>query len=154
MNNFWKFGLAFLGGAVVGALVYKNSKEIRDICTKALGGVMDLKDKAMEAAEKLKADGIAAQVLNVSTLKPLIEDEVLKYTRGKKAVITAEEAVKTGGLGQAVASLLLGRVNIAFEQVAINDEFGTSAGNYEELLVRYGLSAIDIIKAVKKALGK
>jgi hypothetical protein len=54
MNNFWKFGLAFFGGAVVGALVYKNSKQIRDICTKALGSVMDLKDKAMEAAEIVK----------------------------------------------------------------------------------------------------
>jgi len=54
MNNLWKYGLVFLGGAVVGALVYKNSKEIREICTKALGGVMDLKDKAMEAAEIVK----------------------------------------------------------------------------------------------------
>ena len=63
MNNFWKFGLAFLGGAVVGALVYKNSKQIRDICTKALGGVMDLKDKAMEAAEIVKesAEDILAE---------------------------------------------------------------------------------------------
>ena len=54
MGNWWKYGLAFLGGAVVGALVYKNSKEIRDVCTKALGGAMDLKDRAMEAAEVVK----------------------------------------------------------------------------------------------------
>ena len=54
MNNLWKYGLAFLGGAVVGVLVYKNSKEIRDICTKALGGLMDMKDKAMEAAEVVR----------------------------------------------------------------------------------------------------
>jgi hypothetical protein len=54
MNNWWKYGLVFLGGAVAGALVYKNAKEIREICTKALGGVMDLKDKTMEAAEMVK----------------------------------------------------------------------------------------------------
>lgn len=54
MNNWWKYGLAFAGGAVVGALVYKNAKEIRAVCTKALGGIMDLKDKAMEAAEVVK----------------------------------------------------------------------------------------------------
>jgi uncharacterized membrane protein len=54
MNNWWKYGLVFLGGAVAGALVYKNSKEIRDVCTKAMGGIMDLKDKAMEAAETVK----------------------------------------------------------------------------------------------------
>jgi hypothetical protein len=54
MNNWWKYGLAFVGGAVVGALVYKNSAEIRKLCTKTLGGIMDLKDKAMETAETLK----------------------------------------------------------------------------------------------------
>ena len=54
MNNWWKYGLAFLGGAVAGALVYKNAKEIRDICAKTLGGVMDLRDKAMETAELVK----------------------------------------------------------------------------------------------------
>jgi hypothetical protein len=54
MNNWWKYGLAFIGGAVVGALVYKNAGEIRDVCTKALGGIMDLKDKAVEAAETVK----------------------------------------------------------------------------------------------------
>jgi hypothetical protein len=54
MNNWWKYGLAFPGGAVTGALVYKNAKEIRELCTKALGGVMDLKDKTMEAAEMVK----------------------------------------------------------------------------------------------------
>ena len=54
MGNWWKYGLVFAGGAVVGALVYKNAKEIREVCTKALGGVMDLKDKALEAAEIVK----------------------------------------------------------------------------------------------------
>lgn len=54
MNNWWKYGLAFLGGAIVGAAVYKNSKEIRNLCTKALGGALDLKDKMMETAEVIK----------------------------------------------------------------------------------------------------
>jgi len=54
MGNLLKYGLVFAGGVVVGALVYKNAKEIREVCTKALGGVLDLKDKAMEAAEIVK----------------------------------------------------------------------------------------------------
>ncbi|MDR1566287.1 MAG: DUF6110 family protein [Treponema sp.] len=54
MNNWWKYGLAFLGGAAVGILVYKNSKELRALCTKAVGGLMDIKDMAMEAAETAK----------------------------------------------------------------------------------------------------
>ena len=54
MNNWWKYGLVFLGGAAAGVLVYKNAKEIRAVCTRALGGALDLKDKAMEAAELVK----------------------------------------------------------------------------------------------------
>jgi transketolase len=113
--------------------------------------------KAVEAAEKLKAKGISVQVLNVSTRKPLPRKEVLKYAAGKKAIVTAEEAVKSGGMGEAIASIVLGsdmngEVNAKFEMVAINDEFGTSAHNYEELLAKYGLSANHVYKAVIKAL--
>ncbi|MCL2834708.1 MAG: transketolase family protein [Treponema sp.] len=107
---------------------------------------------AMEAAEKLRGEGINVHVLNVSTLKPLNEQDILKFARGKKAIITAEESVKTGGLGQAIASVLLGKVSAAFEQIAIGDLFGTSAHNYDELLVRYGLTAADIYKAVRRSL--
>ena len=110
--------------------------------------------KSVEAAEKLKAEGIGVQVLNVSTLKPLLKEEVLQYAAGKKAVITAEEAVKTGGLGGAVAALLWGEINVPFRQIAIDDEFGTSAHSYEELLVKYGLSAAHVYNAVKDALKK
>jgi transketolase len=105
--------------------------------------------KAVEAAEKLNGEGLSVQVLNVSTLKPLLKAEVLMYAKGKKAIITAEEAVQTGGLGNSIAALLIGEVNVPFRQIAINDEFGTSAHSYEELLVKYKLSAADIYDAVK-----
>jgi transketolase len=109
--------------------------------------------KSVEAAEKLKAQGISAQVVNVSTLKPLLKDEVLRYAKGKKGLVTAEEAVKIGGLGNEIAGMLSGETSAPLVQVAIDDEFGTSAHNYEELLARYHLSADDICKAVKKSLG-
>ena len=64
----------------------------------------------------------------------------------------AEGAVRSGGLGEAIASLVLGEVNAKFEMVAINDVFGTSAHGYEELLVDYGLSTNHVYKAVIKAL--
>ena len=108
--------------------------------------------KSVEAAAKLRAKGISVQVVNVSTLKPLLKKEVMKYAAGKKAIITAEEAVKSGGLGEAIASLILGEVKAKFEMVAIDDVFGTSAHDYEELLVKYGLSANHVFKAVMKAL--
>ena len=110
--------------------------------------------KSAEAAKKLNDEGIRVQVVNVSTLKPLLKEEVLKYALGKKAVITAEESVKTGGLGNAIAGLLFGEINVPFRQVAINDLFGTSAKSYEELLTEYGLSSDDVYKAVKDALRK
>jgi transketolase len=110
--------------------------------------------KSVEAAEKLRAEGIAVQVLNVSTLKPLAKEEVLKFAHGKKAIITAEESVKTGGLGAAIASLLFGEIDAVFAEVAIDDQFGVSAHSYEELLVKFGLSASDVYNAVKTALKK
>ncbi|MDR2104623.1 MAG: hypothetical protein LBP51_02590 [Deferribacteraceae bacterium] len=54
MNNWWKYGLVFIAGAVVGAAAVKNSEQLRSICTAALGGFLDLKEKAMETAETIK----------------------------------------------------------------------------------------------------
>jgi transketolase len=110
--------------------------------------------KAVEAAETLGKENISVQVVNVSSLKPLKKEEILKYAKGKKAIITAEEAVKIGGLGNEIAAQIINDVKVPFEQVAIEDEFGQSAHSYEELLERYGLTAANIVKAAKKALGK
>jgi transketolase len=110
--------------------------------------------QSMEAAARLRSEGIGVQVLNVSTLKPLPAAEVLKYAAGKRAVVTAEEAVKSGGLGEVLASVLMGVCSASFEQVAIDDAFGTSARDYEELLDRFGLSADHVYRAVKRALGR
>lgn len=110
--------------------------------------------KSMEAAELLKKEGVAVQVVNVSTLKPLLKEELLKYCAGKKAVITAEEAVRTGGLGGTIASLIMGEVQLPFEEIAIDDDFGRSAHNYEDLLNAFGLSSDAVYKAVKRALKK
>ncbi|MDR3311869.1 MAG: transketolase family protein, partial [Spirochaetaceae bacterium] len=108
--------------------------------------------KSVEAAEKLKKEGVSVQVVNVSTLKPLKKDEVLKYAAGKKAIVTAEEAVKIGGLGEAIAALLYGEVTTPLARVAIDDRFGQSAHGYEELLKEYGISTEDVYQAVKKTL--
>jgi transketolase len=113
--------------------------------------------KSVEAAEILKTSGISVQVLNMSTLKPLRKEEILKYAGGKRVIITAEEAVITGGLGNSIAAILAeaalpGETPAAFAQIAIEDAFGASAHSYEELLEEYGLSANSICNAIKKAL--
>ena len=108
--------------------------------------------KSMEAAEKLKAEGIAVTVVNVSTLKPLHKAETLRYAAGKKAIVAAEEAVQNGGLGDTLARLLINEITVPFTHIAIDDQFGTSAHSYEELLVQYGLSSERVYQAVKKGL--
>jgi transketolase len=110
--------------------------------------------KSVEAAEALEKEGIGVQVINVSTLKPLLKEEVLKYAAGKKAVVTAEEANKIGGLGSGIAALIFGEVHASFERIGIDDQFGTSAHSYGELLEQFGLSGDHIYRAVKRALKK
>ena len=110
--------------------------------------------KSVEAAELLKADGISAEVVNVGTLKPLLKSEILKYIAGKRAIVTAEEATKLGGLGSAIAEQIIGEIDLPFARIGIDDEFGTSAHSYAELLERYGLSERHIAAAAKTALNR
>jgi transketolase len=127
------------------------------VCVFATGVMVS---KSVEAAEILKNSNIGVQVLNVSTLKPLRKEEILKYAQRKRAIITAEEAVKTGGLGNSIAAILAeepvlpGEAPVSFAQIAIEDSFGTSAHGYEELIKEYGLGADTIVKTIKTALKK
>ena len=105
--------------------------------------------QAVEAAERLQKEGISAAVINVSTLKPLIKEEALKYVKGKKAVLSVEEAVSSGGLGSGLAALLFGEVHLPFKEISIGDRFGMSAHSYEELLEEYGLTAEKIYNVIK-----
>lgn len=110
--------------------------------------------KAVEAAEALAGEGISVKVVNVSTVKPLDKQAVIGMAKGFKAVVTAEEHSVIGGLGSAIAEALSEVKDIPLTIVGIEDRFGTSATNYDELLVYYGLTA-DAVKArIKKIIGK
>ncbi|MDR7866900.1 MAG: transketolase C-terminal domain-containing protein [Sporomusaceae bacterium] len=110
--------------------------------------------KAVEAAEALAGEGISVKVVNVSTVKPLDKQAVIAMAKGCKAVVTAEEHSIIGGLGSAIAEALSEVKDIPLAIVGIEDRFGTSATNYDELLVYYGLTA-DAVKArIKKIIGK
>lgn len=110
--------------------------------------------KSMEAAAVLEKEGISVEVINVSTLKPLKREEVFAHLKGKKGIITAEEASRIGGLGSDIAQLICGEVCLPFRHIAIDDAFGTSASNYEELLEAYGLTADAIVAAARDILSK
>lgn len=113
-------------------------------CVIFANGVMV--SKALEAETKLRKHGISAKIVNVSTVKPLDDKQVIEAVRGCRAVITAEEHSIIGGLGSAICAAL-NRERVPVDFVGINDEFGTSAHNYEDLLEHYDLTS----KAIKDA---
>jgi transketolase len=105
--------------------------------------------KAMEAAEKLENEGISTRVVNVSSLKPTNEEDIRKFTTGIKGIVTAEEHSLIGGLASVVTYILRGN-GLPVICIGINDRFGQSAHNYDELLEEYGLTEKNIINSVKK----
>ena len=108
--------------------------------------------KALEASERLQAAGISVRVLNVSTIKPLAREALLDHVQGVKAIVTAEEHSRIGGLGSAVLEALRRDPHAPVEMVAIPDSFGLSAADYEGLLDHFGLNAAAIEAAVKALL--
>lgn len=107
--------------------------------------------KALEAAQKLDAAGVSLRVVNVSTIKPLDSARVMELAAGVKGVVTAEEHNRIGGLGAAICEAL-GKSRLPVEIVGIQDTFGTSASNYDELLEKYGLTSGHIVSAVNSVL--
>ena len=108
--------------------------------------------KALKAAEILDKQGISLRVVNVSTLKPIDEEAIKELASGVKGTVTVEEHTIIGGLAEAIAFILRGN-STPMEAVAVQDCFGQSALDYEQLLEHYGLTDTAIVQAVKKILG-
>lgn len=106
---------------------------------------------AMEAIEKLKEQGISAELINIHTIKPLDEEIILDSVSKTRCVVTAEEHQRNGGLGDSVAQLLARKNPTLQEYVAVNDSFGES-GTPDQLLLKYGLGPTNIIDAAKDVL--
>lgn len=107
--------------------------------------------KAIEAGEQLEAMGIAAEIINIHTIKPLDEEAILTSLRKTGCVVTCEEHNKFGGLGESVARLLSTELPSPQEFVAVNDSFGES-GTPDELMTKYGLDTIHIVEAAQKVI--
>ena len=105
-------------------------------------------NEALIAAEQLKAEGIAARVINICTIKPLDEEIVIKAAKECGKVVTCEEHSIIGGLGEAVAAVLSENCPTKMRRVGVNDEFGHS-GPAWPLLKQMGLCAENIVKVVK-----
>lgn len=104
---------------------------------------------ALEAAEKLAAEGISVRVINVPCVKPFADEKVKELLAGVEKIVAAEEHSYIGGLSQALAWALRGDGR-PLETVSIPDVFGQSASNPQELLVHYGLTADHIAEKIKE----
>lgn len=109
--------------------------------------------EAVKAAEDLEKDGISARVINMATIKPLDEELVLESARKTGKVITVEEHSIIGGLGEAVASLLIEKEPVPMKRIGVMDQYGVS-GPAADLLKLYGLSAENIEKTAREMLKK
>lgn len=108
-------------------------------------------NEALEAAKLLAAEGIEITVINMHTIKPLDSECVLKYAKECGNVITVEEHSVIGGLGDAVADVLMGNVCCKFKKIGIYDQFGQS-GKAADVLREYGLTADQIAVKIKETL--
>jgi transketolase len=109
--------------------------------------------KALEAQVKLAEKGISAEVINMHTIKPLDTEAILSSVAKTGCVVTAEEHMMNGGLGDAVAQVLAKSSPAPQEFVAVNDTFGES-GTPNELLKKYHLETTDIVRAAERAFAR
>ena len=107
--------------------------------------------ECLEAAKLLEAQGVRAAVVNVHTIKPIDAECVTKYAKQCGAVFTVEEHSVIGGLGDAVADVLMGKVSCKFRKIGVNDQFGQS-GKAADVLREYGLTADQIAATVRAGL--
>lgn len=109
--------------------------------------------KSVLAAQALAERGISAEVINIHTIKPLDEKAVLDSVRKTRCVVTAEEHMYNGGLGDSICQLLARNLPLPVEMVGVNDSFGES-GTPDELMAKYKLDTVDVIAAAEKAISR
>lgn len=123
----------------------RDGKDVTVIAT----GIMV--SEAAAAAEKLAAEGIDVRVIDIHTIKPIDQDIIIKAAEDTGAIVTAEEHSVIGGLGSAVAEVVVKNAPVRMAMVGQNDTYGES-GKPDELKAKYGMTADDIIAAVKSVI--
>ena len=108
---------------------------------------------AMEAADKLRQEGIEAEVIDMHTIKPIDKELLIETARKTGAIVTAEEHNIIGGLGGAVAEVLGEEYPVPMVRVGIKDIFGQS-GKPMELVKLYNIDSDDIVLAAKRVVEK
>ncbi len=130
-----------------------KAKVLREGKDVTLIGTGQMVSACLEAAKELASKGIEAEVINVSTIKPLDTECIGKSVAKTGCAVTAEEHSIIGGLGSAVAEFLSEECPAPVIRVGTKDTFGES-GKAELLMEKYGLTAKDIVKAAETSISK
>jgi len=149
------------GGRIKSPVIFDDSYDFKvgkGVClrggkdvTLAACGIMV--HQALAAAEKLASERIYAEVLNLSTIKPLDEELLVESAAKTGCVVTCEEHLVNGGLGGACAEALSERYPVPLERIGVRDTFGVS-GHPSELLEYFGLMPADIIDAAHRVISR
>jgi|TARA_B110000027_G_scaffold71185_1_gene75966 transketolase len=107
--------------------------------------------KSIEAAQELAKKGISAEVINMHTIKPFDNKAVLDSVAKTRCVVSAEEHMINGGLGDSIAQLLSRSNPVPQEYVGVNDTFGES-GTPDELMKKYGIDTANVVAAAEKVI--
>ena len=133
------------------AYVIKEGKDATIIATGYLV------TEAIKAIDILEKEGLDVGIINMSTLKPLDEEAIIKAAEKTRAIVTAENGSIIGGLGEGVAAILAKNAPAALETVGVEDEFSQSARlspELDELKELFGLGAEDLAISVKECIAK
>lgn len=123
-------------------------REGKDVTVIATGIMVN---EASIAAEQLAEEGIDVRVLDIHTIKPIDSEAIIKAAKETKAIVTAEEHSVIGGLGSAVAEVVVKNAPVKMAMVGQQDTYGES-GKPDQLKEKYGMTADDIIAAVKSVI--
>lgn len=108
--------------------------------------------KSIEASNMLNKEGISAEVLNIHTIKPIDKKSIVDTAKKTGRILTVEEHSITGGLGSSVSDILSENYPIPMKRIGINNMFGESSKDYNELLEKYGLTTNNIINKIKELM--
>ena len=109
--------------------------------------------RSIEAAEILEKKGVKVDLINIHTIKPLDKDLIIKSSCKTKKVITIEEHSVIGGLGSAVAEVLIKENPVKMQMIGTNDFFAIIGQSYEQLLDYYGFTGPKIALRIEEFLG-
>lgn len=126
----------------------KCIREGKDLTVIATGIMVS---EAMMAAEKLQEEGLDVRVVDINTIKPIDRDIIVKAAKETGRIVTAEEHSVIGGLGSAVAEVVVRECPVAMEMVGQLDTFGES-GKPDQLKEKYGMDAEAVIRACRKIM--